>query len=465
MRREYRIYHFISLLVLALLIRIGTAWSIHFLWLFLVPIVAVIHGRLRAARGKSGLSPLLVPYAIAVVRLRVFLRYRFGLGRRRRKERSQPRGFCPNCNYPMNPGRCPECGTEVSQQDLPRELVHEFYHHKRKLALLAAVLIFGVGGPIVYFYADWPRLLPTKTLLSLQSIHVRRAEVELVRRYSGGKFKKAEKQAFFDQAMDASYRSLPVYPAQVPFFGHVYIELPDRSLTNGRWFFMREYHVFVDGKEITASSSVGDSISLEQIKGHWIIGGPKLEPGEHDVTIRGTVTISCADGLDLIDPLAIHTGKFSVSTHVRAEDRPASDFVVARVDAETVESMRKRLRAGPYHPSSRRSGRSLNGTAPRRCFAMQYARRAQVPIAAILLIRPAGEGEFEEMGWAYLAPGARRYWEVPEGPRFDNVDRVDVLLDPDPGVAVEHSLPPNTQYYGQKLYFRGIELSQVYSGP
>jgi len=29
-----------------------------------------------------------------------------------------PAGFCPHCDYAMNPGICPECGREISEKTL-----------------------------------------------------------------------------------------------------------------------------------------------------------------------------------------------------------------------------------------------------------------------------------------------------------------------------------------------------------
>jgi hypothetical protein len=49
-----------------------------------------------------------------------------------------PDGFCPKCAYQMSPGRCPECGTEVSVATLAH--VHP-RRKRRRLIIAAAVLI------------------------------------------------------------------------------------------------------------------------------------------------------------------------------------------------------------------------------------------------------------------------------------------------------------------------------------
>ena len=38
-----------------------------------------------------------------------------------RRPNYQPKGFCPRCSYPMDPGRCPECGLLVSADVLSRK--------------------------------------------------------------------------------------------------------------------------------------------------------------------------------------------------------------------------------------------------------------------------------------------------------------------------------------------------------
>lgn len=462
MRPENRIYHFVGLFLFVVLVRAGMILSPHVAWLYFLPIVAYLHGRIRRAKGRSRISPIAVPYAVAIVWLRGFLQYRLGIGKRASKHASQPRGFCPTCHYAMNPGRCPECGTEVSSTQLKRRIVADHRQHKRNIVLLAVLLIVGIGAPAIYHYFNWAGLLSNEMLLRLQAFQVRPAELELVRRYRDGGLSKPLKRQFFDQALHPSCDAIAVYPADVPFYVHVYLDMTIKELERGDRFFHRKHAVFVDGVESVEHAVALDAASVDPLRNHWILGGPALPVGEHDVTIAATVTMSASKDLELIDALAIHTTQFSVSTRVRIKDRPASDFVDAVRDAESVTAFSKttRVHGGipitairPPDPDA-----ESNAWMFRRSIRIDRLGAHRIPIAGHIFIRPSGKGEFQKLGWIYLRDRDKKYWAIPETGALAGVDRVDIRIEPDATIAIQQVDPKDRRYCGETLNFDGIAI-------
>jgi hypothetical protein len=68
----------------------------------------------------------------------------------------QPQGYCPNCNYPIDPGICPECGLAVTDQiivrDRPDERISNPYRMIEVGALMTGAIV--TAGGLLYI-ADW----------------------------------------------------------------------------------------------------------------------------------------------------------------------------------------------------------------------------------------------------------------------------------------------------------------------
>src|SRR5262245_47879750 len=95
-----------------------------------------------------------------------------------------PAGFCPNCHYAMDPGRCPECGSDVPEHRLVRDTPQTRRRRRirRVLLLLTMAAILG-GGTYAYFKVKWIRHAPASWLLAFQGDETSRATCELVRRF------------------------------------------------------------------------------------------------------------------------------------------------------------------------------------------------------------------------------------------------------------------------------------------
>ncbi len=469
MRREFFIYQLVAWLLFALLVRAAMYWSVHFAWLLLYPLIVFVHGRRRRTRGKSSLSPLAGPPAVALVWLRVFLRYRLGIGRQRRIDVSQPRGFCPKCGYPMNPGRCPECGTEVAPEKLPRRKVREYYEHKGKIAAIVLVPLLFFGAHHAYYHLDWCSRLSGIWLLRLQARGVAQADAELKRRYRAGALSQEWKQQLFDQATRASVEGKARYPAGVDYFAHVYVHSALADLLPNCRFYLRHHTILVDGRELTEHAETRDVASDDPKRGHWIVGSHAFEPGEHEFAVRGVVTISSADRLDMIDTLAIHTGPFTASTRVMIEDRPPGEFVNPIDDAKSGRKLDNYLTlSGGYPLDDFNSPANTRERFPwmyLRSVAIRYKSGGPAPLAGYMFVRPSDESEFEKFGHIFMQPGKTRYWALPQTDRFTNVQSVDVRIEPDPILALQSTSPADNRYYAAVIERRGVAVKQDFANP
>lgn len=100
----------------------------------------------------------------------------------------EPNGFCPTCDYPMDPGTCPECGRQVTQETLvtdPRSIRRRA--RRRGTALVLASIVIIGSATWTYLRPDvWLAHVPTAWLLAVQGDGTDRASRELGRRIVAG---------------------------------------------------------------------------------------------------------------------------------------------------------------------------------------------------------------------------------------------------------------------------------------
>lgn len=90
-----------------------------------------------------------------------------------------PAGFCPRCGYPIDPGRCSECGTDVSSEKLAR-VDPRITRRKLRRRGIAALALLAIG--IAAVKAPWLEIAPTSLLLFLQKPRYNAVAKELERR-------------------------------------------------------------------------------------------------------------------------------------------------------------------------------------------------------------------------------------------------------------------------------------------
>lgn len=115
-----------------------------------------------------------------------------------RNTNARPSGYCPHCEYPMNPGVCPECGASVTADTLDgRPLALRRRARRRRIAFAVVVIALLIGGNKAYDSKFWYKWLPTTTLIAWAPDSWR-AEDEVFRRYLDGQLTEEETYALGD---------------------------------------------------------------------------------------------------------------------------------------------------------------------------------------------------------------------------------------------------------------------------
>lgn len=120
-----------------------------------------------------------------------------------------PPGHCQICRYNLTgnvSGRCPECGTPLSEalqpQTGPRSDVGAALLRHKPIAARVLVGLCIVGAfAAVYQYTEWPRLMPTGWLLRLEPVLPMYGIVELWSRFNTAGMTPAEARRFFSSNM------------------------------------------------------------------------------------------------------------------------------------------------------------------------------------------------------------------------------------------------------------------------
>lgn len=237
-----------------------------------------------------------------------------------------PSGYCRNCSYPMDPGRCPECGTVVPKNRLrrmPRGVL------ARRLAVSCAGTLALLGGTALLIslarQVDWLGHLPARVLLDLQKDRIDWVAEELTRRHRAGLLDFSQGQRLFQQAFDSQVRirgdSNP-FPFPVDFAPllrvdrAIQLHLPDAESRGGR---LGELSIMLDECEVTSGDRVLYQIPGPQAlvydpiatvvakpvsRSYWDNFGesererrprplplPFLDEGEHEITLRQVVAV------------------------------------------------------------------------------------------------------------------------------------------------------------------------------
>jgi|GEM_PF-3457233 len=82
-----------------------------------------------------------------------------------KQESKAPRGFCPHCDYPIDPGLCPECGETIA----PETLRHVSRQHRSRrilrIALRSIVITVLLAGAYWGYRSEvWARLVPIRVV-------------------------------------------------------------------------------------------------------------------------------------------------------------------------------------------------------------------------------------------------------------------------------------------------------------
>ncbi len=109
----------------------------------------------------------------------------------------KPQGYCPRCDYRVNVGDCPECGTTVKSDTIRPKPRGPFRARWLRRAGIW-VLVAGTLG-VLYQFSGFERRLSTSTLLRIQqAADPRLTATELARRFRAGEMSEAQEQQLYD---------------------------------------------------------------------------------------------------------------------------------------------------------------------------------------------------------------------------------------------------------------------------
>src|SRR5260221_3358622 len=111
-----------------------------------------------------------------------------------------PAGFCPKCYYPIDPGVCPECGTEATADSILTSLSQtRAARAKRSARCIFLFIVVPFAAIVGAWYVPWPRLMPTSWLLSAHRTGW--ASRELVDRLTFGHLTSHDTQELLDRVV------------------------------------------------------------------------------------------------------------------------------------------------------------------------------------------------------------------------------------------------------------------------
>ena len=298
-----------------------------------------------------------------------------------------PAGFCPKCHYPIDPGICPECGTEVSTDSILSSLSQTRAARIRRWALrIFLFLILPAAALYAAFQVSWPHYMPTGWLLAMQRDAKHWATIELSHRYMAGVLSPTQ----VDRMINAAWIPLELkLRDQVPFKSPVKCELSgglrapvflDFNLNVG------VEHLRVDGRERDAFSTFchGSCWSRPVVAEGLIYG---LSPGLHELVFD---LKSYAE--DPRTSRKIQIWKGTVSKTVIIVEAPGTDFVTRDCSAELETRSRNAVSLGisGYHAPD---------------IDLSFTNSLPIDVAGHVEARFSGEPEFHSIGNKVIRAG------------------------------------------------------------
>lgn len=365
-----------------------------------------------------------------------------------------PIGYCPHCDYRIDPGICPECGETVEQHQLrpkPRAVRRRMWI--RRTALLAIVVGLVIGGRWFYRSNIWRKCVPTSYLLA-QEPSQGWTHDELIDRLNNGKLSAKETGDFFDASFPIKLIVRSPHPKAVA--PTITLNTPDaRCAINTSLRAIRQVcyaRLSIDGRLI-------DQYAFGQTKSDLLAGGggstsqvltdPKLDVGEHTIEVTGQVIydLQARRGAASLPGFPI-TRTYSLSKTLEIVDRPVSAFVDAQYD----ETLAHRVAGSIRLVLSKQAGfRGLsihvqNGHAP-------------ITIAGMLRISNSKTGE--QIGTTSLTipkasttDGFGMMIRVDKSMSFDHV-KCNVEFVPDPEKAF---ISGDMTYFGGRMTWRNLQV-------
>lgn len=302
-----------------------------------------------------------------------------------------PGGFCPHCGYPMDAGRCSECGQQSSAEALDSTQHRRRRKRRRRRAVLVAILVLtGLGGWYGWTHTNPVRWMPNWALLWLQRCHSDWATGVLSMRFQYDELTPQQAARMFEQAFAAqpALDVLSPYPAGVASSARLKCSFPLGGPKVYSWpLYVDESRILVDGVQAaheTRPQFAGYGPFVDQIE--FVL--PALAPGEHEITVMCLIAAREPDFLSSRVTATLHTWKVESRGRVLVEDRAPAAYVHFVLTPEVESKIAALLRIPAERPPDKPLKPNEIG------FAFE-----DLPVAVVgeLYARPSGDAEFQHV--------------------------------------------------------------------
>ena len=305
----------------------------------------------------------------------------------------KPAGFCPHCEYPIDPGTCPECGLEVSAGTLVKSIAAVRRHRVTRYCIIAAPFLF-VLALLVYANVvdDWMKPIPTRLLLPFQGDYNGDVSMELRRRFRSNQLTHGQAENILRHHFDDPVISLDrIHPPGLPIRITVqYQYRNDESAIHPGAPSIGNITLCVDGHEVTPLSprDLAAVYHARPRSGLELVWCPPLDEGRHHITLEGDLVLRWLD----------RNGQAIVYTH---HARLARDITiegdvldhVAMIGTGAAARQMSGSVAAVFHTQSR--------WGP--YIAFHAVSQLPSPVAGRILVRRRGEVGFVPVGHIFLS--------------------------------------------------------------
>lgn len=354
-----------------------------------------------------------------------------------------PAGYCPNCDYPINPGICPERGNQFEADQLARRpRATRRRQQIRRVAALILIIAASIGLHRLYESRLWTRCLPTSWLLAVD-LTTSWATDEILRRDINGELSEEQRLAQFRRAFAIKTFIRSPRPISDEFAINVTVNIrpgaPDHSILHN----INDAQVFIDGQpaEVPADFML--------YKSNTCISGTPMQPGRHIINGNLTIFLGLSERSKGVGAQSTIHLPVEFRHEIIVEEKPISHFVAGRFDESLNASIKQQLLVSicPENRSPLRLNICLHDTS--------------IPIAGKVVMRLRDEpAPLLETNMA-LGPIVGAYAELNAFELPEHVTRKDAILDiqftPDLQIAFDAGF---TECFAGTVEWHGITLEE-----
>lgn len=338
-----------------------------------------------------------------------------------------PEGYCPRCEYPINPGTCPECGATVTSETLSKSPASVRRRKIRRRLFIVVPLLFAATVAIfLYRTVNWIAMAPTGVLLAFQGEYSDPVGQELFQRFLVGSLSQVQTQELFDPYVDDPLiEGFFKYPVDVPF---KVLILCRAKLPGSEWVATIEnWRLAVDGEQVDVPDRrLLQSEDKDGAARQWV-WCPPLSEGHRQITIDGIATLKVKTRRGISSVL--HTRRVRLSRDVEITGE-FGDYVQATTSPELAEQIRQTVTAVAFFDPD---------FSEKTVIAVLHG-RPEVPVAGMVLVRVPGQvGGFTPLREVFLGGAGAKFFYLDPKIRLDRAGSLDVLINPDPLVAFHNS--------------------------